>query len=854
VPKQIYPLRDFSGGLNNLKDASDIADNELSAAQNIMFTEQGAMGGAYNMKDSTNNKISALNTTHIVEIVAGYGLGYFETDHYADGTARSLALTGNAANRGFTFLTNGMSHAVFGWSDGDDKVVYNTGSNAAAETALHLHTYFPTGTEISLSGMTTTTAIQSPALTDGQIDGIYTVVGGNGTTIIYLDRATPAQIPTALGGLEIGDTFANVSGTITGILSGDKVLMVGHPSEHKIDIYSNSLSAYTEDVITLQDYDADNENSNILYYKTEEAIRCCDTNINTMGKVQWFGWISREHFVDSVARATYSKYYAKDNKLAPPTYGQYEKDSGTGLAYPTAGKGFNLKCFSSGTDGAIPEATYEFAQSFVYDGNQESLLSLYSVLDTSPISTLDTTLAHTDLKTLSVQVGAQGNYDPRISGGRIYIRDSRTDDEWMLLLDIDLGKGARTSLHGDYTSWKQASSAQHYIGASATTYMDVSELSLITYEVINGFPSNVFSNDLGANGEKWQDATIANDRVFVCNVRMKDKNKGENKIEGHTNEADLTEFPDRIMYSMPDRHDTFPEFNYIETAKGDADSYKAIESYADRLLGFKRKSMDIINISGDDVNWFPEDTKRFMGVEHHAAVYKTQYGVIWVNKNGLFLYDGRSITDLSENKIDDKIWYDYVTNNSIILYDEVKALVYVIKNCASDGDAYMLDLKKRNFTYLKDFAQDGITNPVATNISSDGQILVGCDAGSSLDFYQFYITPQEIANVKFETKELDFGIPNKIKKLYAVYIRYKSNTSLASLVKYSIDGGANWVAFSSGSSATSTTIWQKGKWTLTTPAESSAFMIQLDTASTTAQVYINDISFEYRTMHKRHFA
>jgi len=62
------------------------------------------------------------------------------------------------------------------------------------------------------------------------------------------------------------------------------------------------------------------------------------------------------------------------------------------------------------------------------------------------------------------------------------------------------------------------------------------------------------------------------------------------------------------------------------------------------------------------------------------------------------------------------------------------------------------------------------------------------------------------------------------------------------------------VAFSSGSSATSTTIWQKGKWTLTTPAESSAFMIQLDTASTTAQVYINDISFEYRTMHKRHFA
>lgn len=854
MPKQIYQINDFSGGLNNLKDASDIADNELSSAQNIMFTEQGAMGAAYNMKNSTNNKITAFNNSHINHIVPGYGLGYFETDHYANGTARSLTLTGNATNRGFTFISTGMSHAVIGYSDGDDKQVYNTGSNASAETQLHLHTYFPTGTEISLSGMTTNTAIQSPAITDGQIDGIYTVVGGNGTTIIYLDRAIPAQIATALGGLGIGDNILNVSGTITGIPSGDKVLMVGHPSEHKIDIYSNSLSAYTSDAITLQDYDQDDENSNILYYKTEEAIRCCDTNINTMGKVQWFGWISREHFVDSDVKATYSNYYAKDNKLAPPTYGQYEKDSGTSLAYPTAGKGFNLKCFSSGSAGGISGATYEFAQSFIYDGNQESLLSFYNKADSSPASTLDTTLVHTDLESLSVQIGAQGNYDPRISGGRIYIREANTDDEWILLLDIDLSKGARTSLSGDYTSWKQASSNEHYIGASATTYMNVSELSLINYEVINGFPSNIFSNDIGANGEKWQDVTIANNRVFVCNVKIKDKNKGENKIEGHANEADLTEFPDRIMYSMPNRHDTFPEYNFIETAKGDADSYKAIESYADRLLVFKRKSMDIINISGDDANWFLEDTKRFMGVEHHGAVYKTQYGIIWVNKNGLFLYDSRNIIDLSENKIDDKTWYDYVTSNSILLFDEVKALVYIIKNCASDGDAYMYDFKKGNFTFLKDFAHDGITNPVATNISADGQIIVGYDAGSSLDFYQFYITPQSIANVKFETKELNFGVPNVIKRLYSVYIRYKSDINLSSLVKYSIDGGSNWVAFSSGSSATSTTVWQKGKWSLTTPAESSTFMIQLDTSSSAAQVYINDISFEYRRMHKRDFA
>ena len=938
MPKQIYPLRDFSGGLNSLKDPSDISDNEVSKAVNIMFTQQGAMDAAFNMKDSTNNKLSAVSTTHIDHIVAGYGLGYFETDHYADGAPRSLALVGNAANRGFRFTSDlEMKHMVKGKSDGNDRLNYNTGpvatvddltpshtawqasqshgataqtstngsgsgmtcsiatdgagaatftitasgdgyvineeitftdpgstdntavlivaslSNASAETALNLHNWFPTGTEISLSGMAMN--YLSVVVNDGVIDGIYTVVGGNGSTEIYLDRATPAQIPSGLGGTGVADDLISVTGTITGIPSGDKILLVAHPDEHKIDVYSSSLAAYTEDAITLQDHLADNANSNVLYYKVDEAIRCCDTNIDTQGKIQWFGWISREHFVDSTSKATYSGYYANDNKLLPPTSAaaiKYYNASGDTLAYPPAGTGFTLKCFSSATDGLVPEATYEFAQSFIYDGNQESLLSHYGLNDATVISDQDTTLDHTDLKQLSIQIGAQGAYDERISGGRIYIRESGSDDEWTFLLDIDLSKGARTDLDGDYTSWKLAADDKHFIGASVTTYLNVNALSILNYEIINGYPSNIFSNDLGGNGEKWRDATVANNRVFVCNVRMADKSKGENKIEGHANQASLIHFPDKIMYSMPHRYDTFPEFNFIEAAKGDADSYMAIESYADRLLAFKRKSMDIINISGDPHNWFLEDTKNFMGVEHHAAVYKTQHGIVWVNSNGLYLYNGSQIVDLTENKIDDNTWYTFISINSIILYDEVKSMVYVIKNCVSDGDAYMIDLKRNNFTYLKDFAQDNITNPVSTNISSVGQILVGTDAGAGVDFYQFHRTEQEVQNVQFRTKELDFGIPNKQKKLYAVYITYKSSQDISSLIYYSINGGVTWVAFSSGSSATSSTIWQKGKWSLTTPVTSSKFMLELKTGATTATtVWINDISFEYRLMHKK---
>ena len=117
MPKQIYQLRDFSGGLNNLKDATDIGDNEVAEAKNMSFTQQGAVGGAFNMKNgvgagSGNNLVTAYNTgtgDHIDHLEAGYGLGYFETDHRADAAnSRSLAIAGDGAvtRSGFLIATS----------------------------------------------------------------------------------------------------------------------------------------------------------------------------------------------------------------------------------------------------------------------------------------------------------------------------------------------------------------------------------------------------------------------------------------------------------------------------------------------------------------------------------------------------------------------------------------------------------------------------------------------------------------------------------------------------------------------------------------------------------------------------
>ena len=48
MPKQLYKITQFHGGLNNNSDARDIADSELSEATDVMVDELGKirmMGG-----------------------------------------------------------------------------------------------------------------------------------------------------------------------------------------------------------------------------------------------------------------------------------------------------------------------------------------------------------------------------------------------------------------------------------------------------------------------------------------------------------------------------------------------------------------------------------------------------------------------------------------------------------------------------------------------------------------------------------------------------------------------------------------------------------------------------------------
>lgn len=203
-----------------------------------------------------------------------------------------------------------------------------------------------------------------------------------------------------------------------------------------------TVTKWGQDEIVLRST-ATGVNSKVLYHKIDDSIRCFDTTDKNDSKVQWYGWINRKHFSDALLNQStddnsYLGYFAKDNDLAKPTDGACV-DGGTTPAissFANAGAGFDFNISTdTSKEGLIKSGDYIFAQSFIYDDNQESLLTEYST--TVNVADAD------DFKVFSINVGVTSPFDPRISGGRIYIKEKDSESEYLLLMDISLIKGCR---------------------------------------------------------------------------------------------------------------------------------------------------------------------------------------------------------------------------------------------------------------------------------------------------------------------------------------------------------------------------------------------------------------------------
>ena len=494
-------------------------------------------------------------------------------------------------------------------------------------------------------------------------------------------------------------------------------------------------------------------------------------------------------------------------------------------------------------------------KSFVYENEQESLPKIYTKDGTATAS--ETLVLETSSnRGIYIQFYfhcSTGDHERnlRIKGERFYAsRNSETLEDQQLyhIADIDYEKGGKPWNTETYSAWENFIVDQD--GSSLSDNAQTPEFyiespSVATYESINGYRHDGNRVKLigSENGEGYKTSVVANRQLYIGNVKTTNE-QGTLMVEG-----------DSMYKSYVNRFDCIPTSRKIQASVNDGDSIVKLESYADRILQYKKQKMHIINISQDIE--FLEETFMHKGVTHPAAVCKTDYGIAWVNKNGCYLYDGKQVIDLLEKRgkqmISESRWNTFTNGSAsqepMIGYIAKKRQIIVSDDIAANGagNAFLYDMVTGSWIEggAATFVDENKTNFVNDN---NGELIFSDSDGSLLKWSDDSVSTNQ---ANFVSKDIDFGNPAQRKKVYKVYVTYKYTTNHPPIIKYDTNGDTGFDKTFSGSFSTSSE-WKTIEFTPSTPSEANniysfAIRIYSDSSNATHSTFeINDISIVYR--------
>ena len=410
--------------------------------------------------------------------------------------------------------------------------------------------------------------------------------------------------------------------------------------------------------------------------------------------------------------------------------------------------------------------------------------SIYLVTELTPSETVDWTgfagAPECVIKAIYGHGTNDKTWNPRINGFKIYMRDVTDGDaskEWRLFSHVNFNKGT-------YTIFAAADSElileQPASGNIAT---NTEGTQLTTRPVDTYLSENLFTEDTIIDAQ-YQCAEVVGRRVYIGNIKQGDRT-----------------YPDRMLRTPTNKFDTFPETNYIDVVTGDGDSIIALKSFGDRLLQFKKNAVYVINTSGESE--VLEAEYHGNGIKYPSQVVKTNLGIAWINNAGLWLFDGKTATNLTLYLEDNgyavgtsptsgaKLGYDKKSNR----------LVYcpsVSTGLLSPWYIYDIDLKAYQAYYM------GILFPYSKSSTNyytnfindkDGNLIVGYVDGNTpaeMNFFEWDNTDKGhiVSGLGFlhKTKDIDLGSPGVRKKIYKIYVTYKSSGHSGVKAKYSLNG------------------------------------------------------------------
>ena len=971
MPKKFLNINDFGRGINTVKNPRDLIVGESPTIENFDVSNRGELRPRGLFKTAVDGSAVTLQSStvpkHTASINSGHGLFYFEADEPTVTRGVSIVATGATSNP--TSGADGSGHYALVFNGGNKIFIDESDfwtSNDIIPTLLPARIKI-TG---SLYNDGVYTVVSKLSRANGQV-----IVGSDGSTTMLtmggdIDNCLLVLAENTIEDENVADNTTVQIGAVGFV--GDNLIALGNTDDGKIDIYSDSSDAFDSNAITVVKQENSTTSPNFVFYYADNVLRVADGEFRNQSEPSWYGKINRQQFnykqggntsnvPTYVSRSIPNEFYERSCSLSAPTGGSLvdNGDIDGSTEYASNGKGWSISIGEASGEGAWEKVTYELASTFIYDGNQESLLTAYSgsftpttgfkelyfnvyadqdVLESSGVRvdkgsgyTIGSSAIRTDTVSATTHfsegdrvLDADGNrigdvesftshsggdititfrattlhavadnellykeetYPDRVSGGRIYIREKETNDDWILFADIDISKGVRASLNGNYEPWVQdvtdGSTVQNFritsstnttaanLGFHATTpasnywILKHKAPNLDTYRSLNGFSQDTTQISFGDKGTGYKTAVVCNRRAFVANILY---NEGQ-----LASDEEYDHFGDRIMFSEIGRYDTFPNTNSIDVTVGDGEDYVKLEAYSDRLLAFKQRTLQILNVaSPSPSNWFLEDTVEFAGIANPYSICKGEAGIVWANLNGLFLYNGNRVSNLVEGKISASDWSTFCAHKKMVLgYEPKEDQVIIVDRADQALHAYVYNLKTNSFSYGKYLAPNssGSFTPIITNFvnTSKGQLISAYDVQSTdlggADANKVHITewdesPSTFSHYKLVTPDFNFNSPSTLKKVYKIYIHYRSTadvTITSAMVYYQKDQNNTWTAFNSGSMARSES--SGAGYDIAVFSPSSTFTCQsvaLKIESTvTTGLYINDIQIEYREVRKR---
>jgi len=669
--KKLVPLQKLTGGINNFSNPRELTENDISSGNNIDITEPGIIKPVGTSVVHSAGPVVPTTDVASGAITRGFGLFAFSSDRVftsvkvtMDDDATADISVGdivgndsdftNSAAVGYvyaittTYMVVSQYTAVV-WGTSETIYIGQTYTDNSAVTSGHdTHAgttpvaYTPeTGEDYILC------AHPSPTALNDALIGVY---GSNAGWHDILDVGATAPYKPV---------FSNFDGVIRivdgNFGSGNQPKWYGYIKRTHFGGDDEYDSWYLQNVELAKptrglggnNEDGWTDTSGTYYMNAAGTADAISSTGTALYSATANGFIEVEtEIADAISATEYYSAYNIDHDEAVDVTGvdgsvAYNYVTTDALAagdgdwlgdeyaiIPPAGTGFTVVVGDGVGEGDWEELKqYEMATTFIYDGSQESALYMmrgYFYVNSASTAQL-------------VQVYAQTPFAPRITGGRAYYRTYGSDEDWKLLVDIDLERGVRATIDGQWVR-NEFERGNNWYNEDGTVY-SAQTTSFIknfdTYESINGFPQDADTTPFGEAGTGYLTAVVANRSLYVGNVTMRDEDdelihRGDVMIKSPVNA------PDVLLYGRR-----------VEVEINDGDDITHLDYYGGNLLQFKKRKLYIIDITQPFERLVADPDYR--GVAGSHAVCHIDGGIAFANRYGLFVYDGKTIHEISLN-------------------------------------------------------------------------------------------------------------------------------------------------------------------------------------------------------------